>query len=311
MRVSGGREVTDLSGKMRIHSLPLRFMLRVRATRAASSCVFVIQARSSVCSPNSPKSILRLREAVPLRLPRWDLRYFTRFGINGMAFFSLKFVQGPATAVVMALMRPPARVLLPFYKSNISRRFCHKPCWLRQIRNRFRSAVCGEELCLRDTIPSARSPRHLRNFFRHLLDLRAFASDDDARTCRENCNANTVPRAFDHNFRNRGELQLLLHITANLQIAMQKRRQLLRRGVPARAPVAIHTKAKSNWINFLSHKLLFRFLSRRFFCLWRFFRGGCRFLSGFTDYCVFSRLFLFLFSFLFPRFPRFNFDLIA
>jgi len=26
-----------------------------------------------------------LREAVPLRLPRWDLRYFTRFGINGMA----------------------------------------------------------------------------------------------------------------------------------------------------------------------------------------------------------------------------------
>src|SRR5205814_10663325 len=91
---------------------------------------------------------------------------------------------------------------------------------------------------------------------------------------------------------------------------MQKRRQLLRRGVPARAPVAIHTKAKSNWINFLSHKLLFRSLSRRFFFLWRFFRG-CRFLGGFTDYCVFSRLFLFLFSFLFPRFPRFYFVLIA
>src|SRR6266404_8209688 len=85
MRVSGGREVTDLSGKMRIHNLPLRFILRVSATRAASSCVFVIQARSSVCKPNSPKSILRLREAVPLRLPRWDLRYFTRFVINGMA----------------------------------------------------------------------------------------------------------------------------------------------------------------------------------------------------------------------------------
>jgi len=25
-----------------------------------------------------------LREAVPLRLPRWDFRYFTRFGINGI-----------------------------------------------------------------------------------------------------------------------------------------------------------------------------------------------------------------------------------
>src|SRR2546426_7955052 len=86
MRVSGGRAVTDLSGKMRIHSLPLRFMLRVSATRAASNCVFVIHARSRVCNPNSPKSILRLREAVPLRLPRWDFRYFTRFGINGITF---------------------------------------------------------------------------------------------------------------------------------------------------------------------------------------------------------------------------------
>src|SRR6266705_2456161 len=86
IRVSGGRAVTDLAGKIRIHNLPLRFMLRVRATRAASICVFVIQARSSVCNPNSPKSIRRLREAVPLRLPRWDLRYFTRLGINGIKF---------------------------------------------------------------------------------------------------------------------------------------------------------------------------------------------------------------------------------
>src|SRR5438045_9666734 len=84
IRVSGGRAVTDLSGKIRIHNLPLRFMFRVKATRAASIRVFVIQARSRVCNPNSPKSILRLRDAVPLRLPRWDLRYFTRLGINGI-----------------------------------------------------------------------------------------------------------------------------------------------------------------------------------------------------------------------------------
>src|SRR5213592_1705829 len=68
----------------RIHNFPLRFMLRVSATRAASSCVLVIHARSSVCKPNSPKSILRLREAVPFRLQRWAFRYFTRFGINGI-----------------------------------------------------------------------------------------------------------------------------------------------------------------------------------------------------------------------------------
>src|SRR5579862_281884 len=85
IRVSGGREVTDLSGKMRIQSLPLRFMLRVRATRAASICVLVIHARSRVCRPNSPKSIRMLREANPERLPRCDFLYLTLLGINGMA----------------------------------------------------------------------------------------------------------------------------------------------------------------------------------------------------------------------------------
>src|SRR6266700_1351471 len=115
MRVSGGREVTDLSGKMRIHNLPLRFMLRVSATRAASSCVFVIRARSSVCKPNSPKSILRLRDAVPLRLPRWDLRYFTRLGINGISFL-LKPQLVPAVVVEVAqLVRSE---LLPSYRSS-------------------------------------------------------------------------------------------------------------------------------------------------------------------------------------------------
>src|SRR5437764_6563529 len=124
MRVSGGRAVTDLSGKMRIHSLPLRFMLRVSATRAASSCVFVIQARSSVCNPNSPKSILRLREAVPLRLPRWDFRYFTRFGINGINLLLTLQPAQVVAAVVVPLAPAHEALVLPFYKSNISLRFC-------------------------------------------------------------------------------------------------------------------------------------------------------------------------------------------
>src|ERR1700737_458518 len=109
IRVSGGRAVTDLSGKIRIQSLPLRFMLRVNATRAASICVFVIQARSSVCRPNSPKLIRRLRVAVPLRLPRWVFRYFTRFGINGMAILpKLR----PAQAVVAEVERARRALLL-------------------------------------------------------------------------------------------------------------------------------------------------------------------------------------------------------
>src|SRR5207253_2842500 len=158
MRVSGGREVTDLSGKMRIHSLPLRFMLRVRATRAASSCVLVIQARSSVCKPNSPKSILRLREAVPLRLPRWDLRYFTRLGINGIAL-PPRLPPAPAAVAAVELARPALWPLLLSYTSSISRRSCHRRCWLRRIHNRFPFAKCAAAPCPRDTIPSARFPR--------------------------------------------------------------------------------------------------------------------------------------------------------
>src|SRR6266478_8202037 len=84
IRVSGGRAVTDLSGKIRIQSLPLRFMLRVKATRAASICVLVIHARSSVCRAYSPKAMEMFRVALPARLPRCVLRYFTFFGINGI-----------------------------------------------------------------------------------------------------------------------------------------------------------------------------------------------------------------------------------
>src|SRR5207237_9219815 len=121
IRFSDGRHVTDLSGKIRIQSLPLRFMLRVRATRAASICVFVIQARSSVCNPNSPKSIRKLREAVPFRLPRWDLRYFTRLGISGIVFLPRLESVAPAGAVAAEMLAPAFRqALLPSYKSNIS-----------------------------------------------------------------------------------------------------------------------------------------------------------------------------------------------
>src|SRR6266542_1492399 len=87
--------------------LALRFMLRVSATRAASSCVLVIQARSSVCNPNSPKSILRLRAAVPFRLPRWDFRYFTRFGIN--AINCLLYATGRAVAASLCEARASHR----------------------------------------------------------------------------------------------------------------------------------------------------------------------------------------------------------
>src|SRR4029077_8050246 len=159
MRVSGGRAVTDLSGKTRIQSLPRRFMLRVSATRAASSWVLVIHARSSVCKPNSPKSIVRLREAVPFLLPRWVFRYFTRFGINGIET-PLK-LQLARVAAVAARQEQEAvrRGALLFYRSNILRRSCRKLCWPQQNRNRSGCAACAVEFFPRGTIPNAKSQR--------------------------------------------------------------------------------------------------------------------------------------------------------
>src|SRR5690348_17957238 len=98
-------------------------MLRVNATRAASIWVFVIQARSSVCRPNSPKSIRRLREAVPFRLPRWDFRYFTRLGINGITKFPDQLYSG---ATPQLALEPEPRfeivraALLLSYRSSTS-----------------------------------------------------------------------------------------------------------------------------------------------------------------------------------------------
>src|SRR5437879_821848 len=145
MRVSGGRDVTGLSGKTRIHSFPLRFMLRVSATRAASSCVLVSQARSSVCNPNSPKSIVRLREAVPFRLPRWAFRYFTRLGINGIKTpLTLELARMAAAAGRRVAQAPPRDALL-FYRSNISLQFFRKPYWPQQSRNQLACAACAVE----------------------------------------------------------------------------------------------------------------------------------------------------------------------
>src|SRR2546421_8461124 len=121
--------------------------------------MFVIHARSSVCRPNSPKLIRKLREAVPLRLPRWDFRYFTRLGINGIKIPRLGPVQ--LAAVAEPLQVGLRSALLPSYTSSISRRSCHKRYLLRRNRSRSECAKCAVEPSLRGTIPSARFPRRL------------------------------------------------------------------------------------------------------------------------------------------------------
>jgi hypothetical protein len=51
MRVSAGRMVTGLSGKMRIQIFPTRLMHRLMARRQASIWRAVIQAGSCACKP--------------------------------------------------------------------------------------------------------------------------------------------------------------------------------------------------------------------------------------------------------------------
>src|SRR5581483_11561327 len=82
IRVSAGFFVTGLSGNTRIHTLPPRLRLRVRATRAASICRLVTHPGSSAFRPYSPKASVEPRWALPFMRPRWALRYLTRLGIN-------------------------------------------------------------------------------------------------------------------------------------------------------------------------------------------------------------------------------------
>src|SRR5687767_13465532 len=86
IRVSSGFLVNDFCGKIRIHTLPRRFMKRVTATRAASICFVSSQQRSSACRPYSPNATVWPRVAKPARLPRCILRYLTLAGINGIKF---------------------------------------------------------------------------------------------------------------------------------------------------------------------------------------------------------------------------------
>src|SRR6266852_930815 len=90
IRVSAGFFVTGLSGKIRIHTLPPRFRLRVSATRAASIWRFVTQPGSSALRPNSPKASVEPRYALPRMLPRWALRYLTRLGISMVGLLRLR-----------------------------------------------------------------------------------------------------------------------------------------------------------------------------------------------------------------------------
>ena len=70
IRVSAGFLVIGLSGKIRIHTLPPRFISRVSATREASICRLVIHPGSMHIRPNSPKAMVFPRVALTREMKR-------------------------------------------------------------------------------------------------------------------------------------------------------------------------------------------------------------------------------------------------
>src|SRR5512135_2718135 len=82
IRVSAGFLVIGLSGKIRIQTLPPRFIARVSATRDASICRLVIQPGSRLISANSPNATVLPRVATPLVRPLKVLRNLIRFGAS-------------------------------------------------------------------------------------------------------------------------------------------------------------------------------------------------------------------------------------
>ena len=83
MRVSAGFFVIGLSGKIRIHTLPPRFISRVIATRAASICRLVIQPGSSAHAGRTRRTRPCCPAcAMPLVRPLNILRNLIRFGAS-------------------------------------------------------------------------------------------------------------------------------------------------------------------------------------------------------------------------------------
>src|SRR5687767_4020371 len=89
MRVSSGREVTDLCGNIRIYKRPSPRMYCCAAIRPDSMVVALIQPPISACNPKSPKTTRLPRVALPFIRPLWLFRCFTRLGIRAIVRASL------------------------------------------------------------------------------------------------------------------------------------------------------------------------------------------------------------------------------
>src|SRR6266567_7608549 len=87
-----------------------------------------------------------------------------------------------------------------------------------------------------------------------LVNLRAFAPDDDPRTGRANDNAQLVARTLNLNRAHARRLEFVLQLFLQLYI-FQKQLVVITFHKPARPPRLGITKAKPVWMDFLSHAI--------------------------------------------------------
>src|ERR1043165_4583544 len=103
MRVSSGRAVTDLCGKMRMYSRPSPRMYCCAAIRPHSIVVALIQPPCIDCRPKSPKTTRLPRVALPFIRPLWLFRCFTRLGINAIGLVLVHALVNPHLDANIAL----------------------------------------------------------------------------------------------------------------------------------------------------------------------------------------------------------------
>jgi hypothetical protein len=98
--------------------------------------------------------------------------------------------------------------------------------------------------------------RALLHFLLQLVDFRALAPDDDARTRRVNPHDELVGGALDVDRADARALELFLQLAAQLDVFVQQVGVVLV-GVPARLPRLVITEPKSVRVCLLSHSILF------------------------------------------------------
>src|SRR5208283_3796763 len=95
---------------------------------------------------------------------------------------------------------------------------------------------------------------HLAQACPQRLDVLAFLADDNPGARAVDRDARVLRRALDRDLAHRGVGVLLAQIVADLDVLVERGREMLAVRVPLRSPVAVDREAKAGRIDFLSHE---------------------------------------------------------